>query len=197
MALSDTPTSTSQSSTTPSEEESLSMSPQLQWFVMRVTYSRELKAQAQLQEIGVETYIPLIKQRTEKGCQPIAVIHNLIFVHTTRNFLDFYKQHKKDCPLRYTMDKSTGLPMVVRDKEMKDFMRVMYKASSKDILYLDNPDIVATKGTPITIIDGPYKGIEGYLLRIRRDRKVVLQLEGIVACALNGIPITYCKIRNQ
>lgn len=147
---------------------------------MRVTYSRELKAQKLLQEAGVECFVP--------------AVHNLIFVHSTRDFLDSYKRKVEgDCPLRYMIDRSTGLPMVVRDKEMEDFIRVTAE-KDEGIIYLDNPSAIVTKGTPVEIVSGPFKGVRGKLLRIRRDRKVILQLAGVLAVAVDGIPMQWCKV---
>ncbi|MCQ2069124.1 MAG: UpxY family transcription antiterminator [Bacteroidaceae bacterium] len=161
---------------------------------MRATYSREQKAQQLLQEVGVECYIPMHLERSENGERYVPVVHNLIFVHTSRKFMrDIKLRMEYMCPLRYMIDRSTGLPMVVRDKEMEDFMRVTAEMGS-DIVYLDNPSIVVTKGTPIEIVCGPFRGVQGRLLRIRRDRKVVLQLAGVVAIAISGIPMEYCKV---
>ena len=164
------------------------------WFVMRVTYSRELKAQKLLQEAGVECFIPMVYERKEKKKNYVPAVHNLIFVRSSRDFLDDYKRKvESECPLRYMMDKSTGLPMVVRDKEMDDFIRVT-KENDEGILYLDDPSAAATKGTPVEIVSGPFKGVKGKLLRIRRDRKVVLQLAGLIAVAVDGIPMEWCRV---
>ena len=165
-----------------------------QWFVMRVTYSRELKAKLLLGEAGVSCFVPMRRERTEEGDRFSPAVHNLIFVRTSREFMDDYKRKVEDvCPLRYMMDRSTGLPMVVRDKEMEDFMRVTSDREG-DIKYLDNPDAVATKGIPVEVMIGPYKGIQGKLLRIRKDRKVVLQLAGLIAMAVDGIPMEWCRV---
>ena len=91
------------------------------------------------------------------------------------------------------MDKSTGLPMVVRDKEMDDFIRVT-KENDEGILYLDNPSAAVTRGTPVEIVCGPFKGVRGKLVRIRRNRKVVLQLAGVVTVAVDGIPMQWCRV---
>ena len=129
----------------------------------------------------------------EKECY-VPAVHNLIFVHSTRDFLDSYKRKvERDCPLRYMMDRSTGLPMVVRDKEMEDFIRVTAE-KDEGILYLDNPSVIVTKGTSVELVSGPFKGVKGKLLRIRRERKVVLQLAGVVAVAVDGIPMQWCKV---
>ena len=161
---------------------------------MRVTYSRELKAQKSLQEEGVECFVPMVCERDENGKQYVPAIHNLVFVHTSREFMDVYKRKMEYViPLRYMMDRSTGLPMVVRDKEIEDFIHVTADMD-KGILYLDNPSVVAEKGTPVEIMNGPFKGVRGNLIRIRRDRKVVLQLAGLIAVAVDGIPMQWCKV---
>lgn len=164
---------------------------------MRVTYSRELKAQKSLQEEGVECFVPMVWDNDENGKRFIPAIHNLVFVHTSREFMDSYKRRvESGIPMRYMMDKSTGLPMVVRDKEMEDFIRVTSDRKN-DIMYLNDPSAVATKGTPVEVACGPFMGIQGKLLRIRRDRKVVLQLAGMVAVAVEGIPMEWCRIMNH
>lgn len=161
---------------------------------MRVTYSRELKAQKFLQEAGVECYVPMRWERNDEGKHLVPVVHNLIFVHSSREFMDAYKRKVEiECLLRYMMDKSTGLPMVVRDKEMEDFMRITAERD-EGVLYLDNPSVVAKKGIPVEIVSGSFRGVQGKLLRIRRDRKVVLQLAGVVAVAVDGIPMECCRV---
>lgn len=165
----------------------------MRWFVMRVSYCRELKAQEQLEKDGLETYVPMKTQRTDRGKQNVSAVHNLIFVRTTREFMDIYKREKTGYPIYYFIDKSTGLPMVVRDKEMNDFIQVVADQDN-DVMYLDDPKAPTTKGTPVEVMFGPYTGVHGKLLRIRKDRKVVLQLAGLVAIAVSGIPMEYLKV---
>ena len=164
---------------------------------MRATYCREMKAREHLQKAGVECFIPMVCDGNEEEKRYLPAVHNLIFVHSSRDFLDTYKRKvEDDCPLRYMIDKSTGLPMVVRDREMEDFIRVTAEKNER-VLYLDNPSAALTKGTPVEIMCGPFKGVQGKLLRIRRDRKVVLQLAGVVAVAVEGIPMGWCRVIDE
>lgn len=165
--------------------------PEVFWFVMRVTYSRELKAQAMLQSEGIECYIPMRRKFADSGVSMTPVIHNLLFVRSNREILDGWKQRVDDiCPIRYAMDKSTGHPMIVRDKQMEDFIRVTADA---DALYLDNPNVLVEKGMDVEVCAGPYKGVIGRLIRIRRDRKVVVGIPGLMAAAVSGIPLAWLK----
>lgn len=167
------------------------------WFVMRSSYSREMKAKDLLDKDGFECYVPTRQERIERNGKieqrTVAVVHNLLFVHSTREALDPWKRiHEEEAALRYTIDKSTGKPMIVDNKSMQDFMRVIAQADDS-LLFLDNPDIILTKGQKVEIILGPLKGVQGYILRIRRDRRVVVSLHGIVSVALAAMPMSHFK----
>lgn len=172
----------------------------IHWFVMRSSYSREMKAKELLECDNIECYVPTRQERIERNGKiiqrTVAVVHNLIFVHSTRDILDPWKRiHEEDASLRYTIDKSTSKPMIVDDKSMQDFMHVI--AQSDDaLLYLDNPDIILTKGQKVEIILGPLKGVQGYVLRIRRDRRVVVSINGLVSVALAAMPREWFKLIN-
>ena len=44
------------------------------------------------------------------------------------------------------------------------------------------------------ILSGPFLGVQGRVLRVRKDRKVALQLAGVVAVAVSDIPVSDLKI---
>lgn len=168
------------------------------WFVMRSSYCREMKAFELLKADGFKSYVPTHQERIERGGQVIQrtapVVHNLVFVQTTRRELDPWKRlHEADAGLRYTIDKSTDKPMIVSQKAMDDFIRVTSE-SDDSLLYLDNPEIILTKGQKVEVVLGPFKGIQGYILRIRKDRRVVVTLGGLVSVALATMPQSHFKI---
>lgn len=173
----------------------------LQWYVMRSTYSRELKAKNIMQSDGLECYIPMRRVRIFEGenatDKNIPLVHNLVFVRTNRDFMDSYKRRLEAvCPIRYAIDKSTSKPMVVRDKEMEDFMRVTQEASDS-IRYLDDPEQLLRKGQDVEIVHGPFTGVQGKIIRFHRDRRVVVSLAGLTAVAMSSMPITWLKIRDE
>lgn len=175
--------------------------PEFQWFVMRSTYSREMKAKDILERDGIECYVPTRKIRRFEGEKPIdenvPLVHNLVFVRTFRDFMDIYKRRiETTCPLRYAIDKSTAKPMIVREKEMQDFMRVTQEASDS-IRYLDDPEELLRKGQDVEIITGPFTGVQGKIVRFHRDRRVVVSLAGLMAVAMSSMPISWLKIKDN
>lgn len=170
-----------------------------QWFAMRCTYSRELRAKQYLEEDGIECFVPMkkVKQLLTNGEVEekfVPAIHNLIFVHTTRRKMDAWKRiHEDGTPLRYIMDSATRHPVVVRDKEMHDFIRVTTEAADS-ILYLDHPETALRAGQQVEIIVGPFSGVRGHIVRIRRDRRVVVAVSGLMAAAMAHMPPSHFKI---
>lgn len=169
-----------------------------QWFVMRSTYCREMKAKTILDNVGVECYVPTKTERRfeeDKAIdEDIPLVHNFVFVRTNRAFMDNFKRRIESvCPLRYAIDKSTGKPMIVRDKEMEDFMRVTTEAFN-EIRYLDNPEELLLKGQDVEVINGPFTGVQGKIVRFHRDRRVVVSLAGLMAVAMGSMPISWLKI---
>ncbi len=175
----------------------------LEWFPMRVTYHRELKIKKYLDEINIENFIPMhyevVKTKDGQKRMLVPAIHNLIFIHTTQEVLTELKMTRKEFePLRYMMNKSRSgdTPksiLRVPDKEMEDFIRV---ASSQDdsIMYLDYKDFIGKEGKRVRIEEGTFAGVEGVIKRIKKNKHVVVQIEGVAAIAIAFVPSKYLSI---
>lgn len=154
------------------------------WYAIRVTYSRELKAKELLDELGVESFIPM--RHTEKivGAKRVRVlapvIHNLVFIKSTKNKLDQIKQRIPY--LRYIMDRHTNRPVVVPTKQMESFI-VVAGTLDEQLRYIEAPDHALQRGDRVRITAGTLQGVEGIYLRIKGDRRVVVAIEGFLAVA--------------
>ena len=67
---------------------------EIRWYALRVTYSRELKAQQVLESRGIRTFVPMKRLRVEKGGRVtdryIPAINNLIFAYSDQQTLYEY-----------------------------------------------------------------------------------------------------------
>ena len=175
----------------------------LEWFPMRVTYHRELKMKSFFDSLGIESFVPMrydvVETKEGRRRMLVSAIHNLIFVHSTRETLTHLKMTRKEFePLRYMMNKSRSgdTPksiLRVPDKEMEDFIRV---ASSLDesIMYLDYKDFIGKEGKRVRIEEGTFAGVEGVIKRIKKNKHVVVQIEGVAAIAIAFVPSKYLSI---
>ena len=168
------------------------------WFPMRITYHRELRIKAMLDGLGIENFLPmhyeLVETKTQGKKRILSpAIHNLIFVKSTQEYLTNLKMTREEfAPMRYIMKKSytedkKSEIMVVPDKQMDNFMRV---ASVQDdrVMFLDNNEFVNKVGQRVKVTDGYFAGVEGVIKRINKNKRVVVQLEGVAAVAIAFVP---------
>ncbi len=143
-----------------------------------------------MDEKKVQSFIPMkyevIVKDEQKVYMEIPAIHNLIFIYSTREFLDECHAKRDGVPMFYMFDSVTRQPIIVRDSEMNVFMRVT-KMCCENLLYLKDGIEKFYSMPKVRVMAGRFAGTEGYVVRVRRDRKVVLALHGIVAVAISGI----------
>lgn len=98
-----------------------------QWFALRVTYARELKIKDYLDSQQIECYVPMQYEMRTRGERRrrmlVPAVHNLLFVHIDAATLRELKA--TDLPIRYMMDRETRRPIVIPDKQMEDFIRIV------------------------------------------------------------------------
>ena len=159
------------------------------WYAIRVTYNREMKVKADLDQRGIESFIPMhyvirtIRSRRVKKLVPS--VHNLIFIHIEPSLMKEYKATTK-LPIRYIMNPATKSPVVVPEEQMKNFIAVA-GTYNEQLVYVNPEPGDFRKGDRVRILGGPFEGAEGILCRIKGDRRVVVSIEGVVAVATTFI----------
>lgn len=165
------------------------------WFPMRVTYQREMKVKAELDRLEIENFIPMTYQFTESRKQGdteprrelVPAINNLIFVHSTKERISELKVSNELLePLRYMIDQTAEEAhtiMTVPDKQMENFMRVA-SVTDDSVMFLDETTIVGKEGKRVEIMGGPFEGVTGVIRRVKRCKRVVVELEGITCVAI-------------
>lgn len=121
--------------------------------------------------------VPMISSLlfVQAGAEGIAAIDNTLHEgkYPAQGFI--YKvRNDKDGRYRFA---------VIPDSEMASFRRITSKGS--DGLEFFSADDISRfcTGNKVRVIEGPFKGAEGYIKRIRRDRRLLVTIEGIVAIA--------------
>ena len=113
----------------------------------------------------------------------VPAISNLIFVHSTRHELDAaIQRHSEVCPARFIWDKSTRLPVVVPTKAMEDFIKISM-SNVDDVIYLQEISAKLREGQRVKVKAGPFEGVEGTVIRVKKSRRVMVELPGMLAIA--------------
>ena len=166
-------------------------SPLLQWFPLRVPYGRGLKLKAFLDSRQIENFIPMMRTIVEKdGVRRKVVrpaVRNLCFVCADRQSLDALRADLTGrIAVHYLWDKSTRQPLVVPEKAMRDFIRIS-RTMDEDLVYLSEVAPKLREGQRVRVLAGPFQGVEGVVVRVRKSKRVMVELPGMMAVATTFI----------
>ena len=166
------------------------------WFPMRVTYQREMKVKAELDRLGIECFVPLTYKLIDGDMdnphrELVPAINNLIFVHSTQERISYLKLSNETLePLRYMIDQTAQQPhtiMTVADRQMENFMRVASRTDDS-VMFLNEDSVVGKEGKRVMITGGTFEGVTGVIRRVKRCKRVVVELEGIASVAIVFVP---------
>ena len=174
------------------------------WYPMRVTYGREEKIKDALDELSVRNFLPMQRLRgwVDDNGDPhqrlVPAVRNLIFINSSQKRITELKMFNKDCrPLRYMTNPfshdGNDLLLTVPDRQMDNFIRV---ASVQDdrLVYLDpNVEFLRTPGRKVRIIDGDFKDAEGVIKRIKNNKRVIVEIQGVAAVAITFVPSVWLE----
>lgn len=108
----------------------------------------------------------------------------LVFLRgTTDELKEFLKEHFPEMHL--VNDVATGCAAEIPDGQMEP-LRLAVENAPEKIKYLNDPIARFATYAKIRMLSGTLKGRVGYLVRVRRDRKLVFGVAGITV-AIGGI----------
>ena len=143
------------------------------WYAMKVYYNRVQPLIAEAREAGLEFFAPT------------DVIGSLLFLHCTEEeVLCFVSERWQKLWLYRETD--SRKPAAIPDREMEVFRFVVTAGhDGLEVLGDDRPEY--HEGDRVVVTDGPFKGAEGHIKRIKRDRRLVVTIRGVVAVATTYI----------
>ena len=166
------------------------------WFPMRVTYQREMKVKAELDRLEIENFVPMTYKLIDGDMdnphrELVPAINNLIFVHSTQERISYLKLSNETLePLRYMIDQTAQQPhtiMTVADRQMENFMRVASRTDDS-VMFFNEDSVVVKEGKRVMITGGTFEGVTGVIRRVKRYKRVVVELEGIASVAIAFVP---------
>lgn len=164
-----------------------------QWFVLRVSYGRIIKAKAFIEAKGLECYVPLrYKEVRKQGKKRIitkpllpsiifliatveqveTLIHdNKVMTNESQALLSYYFDHtihRQDNPNR-------NPPLTIRDEAMNNFIRLTSIKNPHIIPVISN-NIQFKLGDNVIVTEGEFKGVHGRVARISGQQRVIVEL---------------------
>ena len=164
-----------------------------QWFVLRVSYGRIIKAKAFVEAKGLECYVPIRNKEVKKQGKKRIVIepllpsfiflraaveqletllhNNKVVANDSRPLLSYYFDHtihRQDNPDR-------NPPLTIRDEAMNNFIRLT-SIKNPHIIPVTSNNIQPKLGDNVVVTEGEFKGIHGRVARIAGQQRVVMEL---------------------
>ena len=164
-----------------------------QWFVLRVSYGRIIKAKAFVETKGFECYVPMrykeVRKQGKKRIITEPLLPSFLFVHATaeqvetllyeikvstnesRNLLNYYFDHtsqRQDNPDR-------NPPLTICDEAMNNFIRLT-SIKNPHIIPVTTEIIQYKLGDIVIVTEGDFKDIHGRVARIAGQQRVIVEL---------------------
>lgn len=167
---------------------------ELHWYAFKVFYNRVAPLRRLVERDGVTTYLPIqVVEKYKAGrltYQEKPLIPSLLFVHATEAWVRAFKWDHESDFLCYS-EPGTNRPAPIPDAEMKSF-RIITSVRGRPVEVL--PDVPAfRRGERVRVVAGIYQGVEGYVKKIKSDRKLLVALEGIAIVAVSYIDPAYLE----
>ena len=185
-----------------------------QWFVLRVSYGRIIKAKALVEAKGLECYVPLrykeVRQKGKKRIITEPLLPSFLFVHASAEQVDSLLQDKSIKPLEnrallsYYYDHTTHCeksptknpPLVFSDAAMDNFIRLI-SIHNPHIIPVTSENIKYKLGDEVVITEGEFKDIHGRVARIAGQQRVLVELFAGYLVATAYIPMGIMKIDKE
>lgn len=143
------------------------------WYALKVYYNRVQPLLAEARELGVEFFAP------------VDVIAGLLFLRCDEEtLLRFVANHWQQVWLY--REAGSRRPAPIPDREMEVF-RFVVTAGREGLTLLGDDRPEYHEGDRVVVTGGPFKGAEGHIKRIKRDRRLVVTIRGVVAVATTYI----------
>jgi len=185
------------------------------WYAVKVFYNKVFEIEEELSSRGIESYIPVQKVeikglkylhfKREMALHPgepmdtrylfeepylyqrVPVVKSLLFFRCQRSEV---KQIRDLLGERGFIYKTADWQhyAVIPDREMEIF-KLVASSGESGLEFFAEDDITRYKqGSRVRVIDGPLKGAEGYIKRIKKNRRLLVAIEGVIAVATSYIP---------
>ena len=164
-----------------------------QWFVLRVSYGRIIKAKAFVEAKGIECYVPMrykeVKKHDKKRIITEPLLPSFLFVHVTaeqvetlihdnkvvtnerRALLSYYFDHTI-----HRQDNSyCNPPLTIQNEAMNNFIRLT-SIKNPHVIPITSDNIQFKLGDNVVVTEGKFKGIHGRVARIAGQQRVVVEL---------------------
>ena len=168
------------------------------WFALKVFYNKVFAIEELLLKKKIKCYITcetviVLKQKGTIKKLRIPLINSLLFFHSETYIAKEIQKILTDKVILYTRQIDfKKIPLAIPEREMNIFMLVT-SSGEKGLEYFDTDNPKFYQGDHVKVIDGTFKGAEGYICRIKKNHRLIITVHGVCAVATSYIPQAFLK----
>ena len=167
------------------------------WYALKVFFNKVFEIEEHLKSRGIESYFPTETVVVEKGGKKKKVrrpvISSLLFFRSSRQVALEQQRELTDRVILYVERIGYSRePVAIPDIEMERF-RLVASSGEEGLEYFGSDSPEFRKGEHVCVIDGPFKGAEGYIRRVKGDHRLFVSIRGVCAVATSYIPRIFLK----
>jgi len=161
------------------------------WYALKVFFNKVFEIEETLFSHGITTYIPCEKSEKDGSRRPM--INSLVFFRSTHIFARSINTLLYGRAFVYCRRTDTGTtPHIIPEREMNIFMLVC-SSGETGLEFFGAEESSFRKGDHVRVTDGAFKGAEGYIRRIKGNRRLFVSVQGVCAVATSYIPQCFLK----
>lgn len=150
----------------------------LYWYAAKALYNRQVSIIEELQKAGNKIFNNKLAS-------------SLVFIKCTENEILRIKQVYWSRMFIY-MNAEKAKPYAIPEDQMNTFIYIT-TMDPDGASYLGDDKAEYHQGERVRVKEGPFKGMEGHIKRIKKDRRVIVSINGIAAIALAHIPLQFLE----
>jgi transcription antitermination factor NusG len=156
------------------------------WYVARTNARHEKKVYEKILSLGVKAYLPIREELRQwhdrKKKVDVVLTPCVLFIYADKTTA-LSLPNEMGLKLQYMLDytnKGKKL-MVVPDNQMEDF--IAFVGVADDTFRMED-DLLYVKGDKIIVTSGVMKGVTGELVKVGREDRILVRLDGVLACSM-------------
>lgn len=134
------------------------------------------------------------KNKKKRLVKEVPIMPSLILFRSTRIEAEEIERKFLNKVMLYRGKNSENLkePSKISEREVKIF-NIVATSGVEGLDFYDEYNPKFTKGDKFRVIEGPLKGAEGYVVRIKKDHKLYVSIKGLCAVTTGYIPKAFLQ----
>ncbi len=165
------------------------------WYAIRTYHCKEMQLVDYLQGRGLTCFVPMtyVKDNSSEADlhRLVPAIHNFVFVRKTLPERVIQRIFQECCIMMSVYKNDNNEYYEIPNREMND-IRFLCDPTFANVQVIDSDEVEERAGKEVVIVQGPFKGLQGKLIRQQRKYYFIKTVIGI------GIMVRisrwYCKV---